>query len=204
MKVIASVDDGSHFDLRAAELMDKYGIECIFYIPVEYEMVNSAKYREALLPHEFLELASRYEIGSHTLSHSLLTRLEPEAARWEITRSREVLQEMTGQEINSFCYPRGYYSYQIKQWVEEAGYMSARTVQVGQLSPPEDPYLTHTTVHAGFDRKEYGGLSWFEYGCKMFARATENSLYHLWFHSWEIEKNNDWQDLETLLQVVTA
>lgn len=204
MRVIASIDDGSKLDLQAAELMDKYGVQCIFYVPVRYTYVNHIKGREPLSDQDFKDLASRFEIGSHTITHPLLTRIDSDLAQYEIGHSRALLQEMTGQEINSFCYPRGYYSYQLKQFVEEAGYTSARTVQVGHLTEPQDPYLTHTTVHVGYNRKEYGGLPWLDYGLKMLREAKENSVYHLWGHSWELQVNRAWGDLEFLLKAVTA
>ena len=41
-----------------------------------------------------------------------------------------------------------------------------------RVSGPDDPFLTHTTVHVGQARHEYGRRSWLEY-------ASDLSLIHI-------------------------
>jgi len=37
----------------------------------------------------------------------------------------------------------------------------------------------------------------------LFERAkARNGLFHLWGHSWEIDKNHDWQRLENVLAYI--
>lgn len=200
-KVIASIDDGSKLDMRAAELMDKYGVECIFYIPVRWDQINTAKGRGGLSQQDFADLASRFEIGSHTINHPLLTRIDPELAQYEIRKSRQLLQEMTGQPINSFCPPRGYFDYRIKEMVADAGYQSMRTVRVGNVTTPIDPLETDTTVHVYNGRKEYQGRGWLSYARSKWREAQESpdGYFHLWLHSWEVERDGLWGELELFL-----
>jgi len=46
-------------------------------------------------------------IGSHTLSHPILTSLAPAEAEEEICGSREVLEKRLGRSVELFCYPNG-------------------------------------------------------------------------------------------------
>jgi peptidoglycan/xylan/chitin deacetylase (PgdA/CDA1 family) len=47
------------------------------------------------------------EIGAHTITHPILCRIDPAAARREIGASREILQGITGASIPLFAYPNG-------------------------------------------------------------------------------------------------
>jgi peptidoglycan/xylan/chitin deacetylase (PgdA/CDA1 family) len=47
------------------------------------------------------------EIGAHTMTHPILTRVAPEVARREIAASKQTLQEMIGADVRSFAYPNG-------------------------------------------------------------------------------------------------
>jgi len=51
--------------------------------------------------------AAGQEIGSHTTDHVDLTRQEPEQARAQIAWSRQLLQAMTDQPVDAFCFPYG-------------------------------------------------------------------------------------------------
>lgn len=46
-------------------------------------------------------------IGSHTVSHPILTTLPPQAQAAELTASRARLEEKLGREVDIFCYPNG-------------------------------------------------------------------------------------------------
>ncbi len=54
------------------------------------------------------ELArSGMEIGAHSVSHPILARIDPEAARREIESGKERLERLVGQRVRSFAYPNG-------------------------------------------------------------------------------------------------
>jgi peptidoglycan/xylan/chitin deacetylase (PgdA/CDA1 family) len=189
MKLKASFDDGVKEDLILSELMQTYAIETIFYFPSKPEVVNEPFGRTSLTRQERQVISKNHEIGSHTVSHPLLTRISINKAISEINMSRQYLQLEFGQSIDSFCYPRGYANPELMLYVQEAGYTNARGVTVGYLDKPENPYYEQTTVHVGCDRKEYGGLDWFSYALKMLDIATKDSVFHLWGHGWEIAKD---------------
>jgi len=158
LKINISFDDGSIYDLRTADLLKRYGLEAIFFIPVNWQRYLASKGIEALSVDNLKSLASEYEIGSHGVNHELLTRSDDKKIHQEIYDSYEFWKS-AGYKVNGFCYPRGYYNEDIKREVKNAGYTWARTVKVCELLPPTDPFETHTTVHIGLDRKEYDRLN---------------------------------------------
>ncbi len=203
MRLKASFDDGTIEDIKAAKLMKKYGIQTIFYWPVYPKFAN--KDRESLSEDQMQKIAKDFEIGSHTLTHPLLTRIPIEEAETEINESRKLLRQKFNQEINSFCYPRGYSNPAIQELVVNAGYLSARSTLVGYIHESENLFFEQTAVHIGYNRKEYAGLDWYDYGLKLLeiAQKVPNSVFHMFGHSWEIEENNQWSKFEKFLKEVT-
>lgn len=202
MKIKASFDDGTVEDVRVAELMRKYKIDTTFYFCAKPDYANEAHGRTSLSPEQAQAIAKDFEIGSHTISHPLLTRIDLKDALVEIEDSKLMLEGIFKQDINSFCYPRGYANPELQMAVMDAGYTNARSTLVGYVHQSENPYFEQTAVHVACDRKEYGGLDWFNFAINMLelARRTPDSIFHFWGHSWEIEKNNAWHDLERLLK----
>lgn len=80
------------------------------------------------------------EICAHTVTHPILTVIPDDEMRWEVTQSKEELEEFCGREIVSFCYPNGNpgdFSQQTKQALHEVGYRIAFTSVEGLNRPPE-------------------------------------------------------------------
>ena len=79
---------------------------------------------------ELMALPELIEIGSHTRTHPMLPLLDDEAARDEIEGSREILSEMLGKPVTSFCYPNGRMSPRDRSIVKRT-YRVAVTVNEG-------------------------------------------------------------------------
>ena len=207
IKLTASFDDGSMYDLRIADLMYRHSIPTTFYIPVNYVKYLHSKGIPAIPETLLKAIAENFEIGSHGVNHELLTRVDKDTQDFEINESKAELESMFNRPITKFCYPRGYYTTDIIDIVRGAGYTEARTVKVGELNPAKDPLERHTTVHVGLDRKEYG-TDWLTYAEKKLdealakVRRGEEVDYHFWGHSAEIEKNDQWERLIQFLEYI--
>lgn len=203
---LASFDDGNAEDVRLADLMAKYEIPAIFYWPVYPEIVNKPKGRSYLTFPEADEIAKHFAVGSHTLTHPILTAIDPETAQYEISHSRVELINSFNQPVDTFCYPRGKYNQQVKEMVKKAGYRMARTTDVGHITPAIDPLSTPTAVHIGYPRKEYGDLHWLTYAkrllktAKQRAEGGKETYFSIWGHGFEITKYNAWAEIESLLK----
>nr|BFD84767.1 polysaccharide deacetylase family protein [Streptomyces sp. Xyl84] len=80
--------------------------------------------------------AEGVEIGSHGLTHTDLTRADDRALTAEVTRSRALLEELTGAPVDGFCYPYGAVDDRVRAAVREAGYSYACAVDPGPLTGP--------------------------------------------------------------------
>lgn len=82
---------------------------------------------------EIAELASDplITIGSHSLSHPHLTRLDDAGAAAEIVGSRQEIGARLGRAVEYFCYPSGDLGERELRLVASAGYRAAVSVQPG-------------------------------------------------------------------------
>lgn len=191
--VQVSVDDGSLLDVRVADLLTKYGLPGIFFWPVESPIMNKKA---------AMNIAGRFEIGCHTWNHRILTEIrEPAELEWEISGARKHLQKQFNQPIYWFCYPRGRYNQDIVRMVEDAGFMAARKTTIGQISKNDPPYETQTAVHV-YQRKEYGEKDWLQYAKDLFDPVKPTSVFHVWLHSDEVERDGNWERLEQLFTYI--
>lgn len=120
--VSLSFDDNFHSWYRALPLLEELGVTATFYLntvafrdrapePVVQAYFDHIEYhgdRRSLATHELREIAARgHTVGSHTHSHPVLTSLAEIAAREEIRRSMEVLEEILDEPVKHFAFPYG-------------------------------------------------------------------------------------------------
>ena len=92
---------------------------------------------------ELLAASSWVTIGAHTVTHTRLSSLSPEAQREEITASKRQLEQWLGRDISTFSYPFGRrpdYSNQSIALCREAGFTRAAANFPGQAHRWTDPY----------------------------------------------------------------
>jgi len=81
------------------------------------------------------------EIGAHTVNHPDLTMIPPERQRWEITMSKQHLEEWLGRVVDLFAYPYGHVNDVTRQIVIEAGFKAACSTKRGAVTHKSDPFL---------------------------------------------------------------
>lgn len=83
------------------------------------------------------------EIGSHTVTHPILSTLDDHEGWYELTRSRARIEQALGRKVRFFCFPNGkpgdYRPTQLRQ-LEEAGYEAAVVSTFGLVQRASDPY----------------------------------------------------------------
>jgi peptidoglycan/xylan/chitin deacetylase (PgdA/CDA1 family) len=220
--VTTSWDDGHALDLRVADLLASYGLAGTFYVPrkAPWPVMNSVQIHD---------LSSKFEIGAHTLDHHALDQLRDEEARQQLSGSRNWIEEVTGKPCRTFCFPGGKYCHEQLSLVRDAGYLSARTTELLSTEFPrrvEGLALISTTIQAfphslltytknALKRRSLGNLvraralfyirDWRELAEKLLERTlSRGGVFHLWGHSWEIEQEHQWDQLEELLAVMAA
>lgn len=218
--VTTSWDDGNRADLRIAELLAERGVSATFYIPIHYE-------ERTLENRDLRDLAAQgFEIGGHGFSHKLLWGLSPKELAEEIAPCKPMLEDIIGKPVPMFCYPCGRFDANVVHALEAAGYRGARTTRMLATRRNFNPFEIPTTVQ-GFPHpsatylknaaraRKLEGLetcatqfrhlgSWVELGKRLFDTALENGgVWHLYGHSWEIERFGLWDELRSLLDYVS-
>jgi len=214
--VTTSWDDNSYENPKVAKLLDEFGMIGTFYINSctdNFGRNLNQKHIEKMV----LELAnSNHEIGSHTMSHAILTKCKN--PREEIEESKHQLEKLTRREVICFCYPNGAYNDDIKDLVEDAGYVCARTCEYAGTGLPKDPYEWGITLHASngsplttfkiWRRSRISLKSlidWEVRGKLLFDLILDKGgIWHLWGHAWEIELHKDWDKLARILRYVSG
>jgi len=102
---------------------------------------NQPGYAGPMGAEQVREAASeKIRFGSHTLTHSLLTSLDPGEKVREISESAEACAKLSGQYPAEFAYPFGILDSESKRLVREAGFACACTTAGTSVSPKSDVF----------------------------------------------------------------
>lgn len=74
------------------------------------------------------------DLGSHTCSHSILSRLDDDELRYEIFQSKSQIEEKISSPVDLFCYPNGTlddFDARAVKMIEDASYAAAVTTVPG-------------------------------------------------------------------------
>ena len=84
------------------------------------------------------------EIGAHTVTHPILTRLSPAAARDEISYSKRELEQILGEPVSLFAYPNGQpgqdYAAEHAAMARECGFGAAVSTAWGAATSRSDRF----------------------------------------------------------------
>lgn len=219
--VTTSWDDGDPNDLRVAELLHSRGLTGTFYIPIIG--YHGGKVLEAA---DLKSLRSGgFEIGAHGVSHNVLTALNPKELAREVGVCKSGLENTLSEPVRMFCYPKGRFNKSVIRHVKEAGYKGARTTRMLRQGLDFDPFqmptslIVHPHTRVLYAKnlaraRNIRGLfiymtqfirldSWVSMGKILFDRVLrKGGVWHLYGHSWEIERGGLWSELAEMLDYV--
>jgi peptidoglycan/xylan/chitin deacetylase (PgdA/CDA1 family) len=82
---------------------------------------------------------SGHEIGSHTVSHELLSQLDDAELELELRGAQQALAGWMGSGVPGFCYPNGTHDARVSAAVARAGHAYACTTEQGTFRTGSDP-----------------------------------------------------------------
>jgi len=137
--VVLSFDDGyENFADEALPVLREFGYPSVLFavsglLGKRADWLSGAGGKPLLLDKRRLGAlrGERVEIGSHSVSHARLSRLDAAQAWHEIADSKAALEDMLGEAVEYFAYPYGDYSPAVRDAVEQAGYQAAVTCSRG-------------------------------------------------------------------------
>ncbi len=179
--VLVTFDDGYRDTLTAAApALVERGMKATTYVTTGVVGAVSPGGDPMLTWRQIGELAGLgHEIGAHSHTHPQLDTLSLDAMRREVAGSRAVLQDGTGQPIDSFAYPHGYSDARVRRVVRQAGFTSATSVK-NALSPPDDPVFTLSRLMVMNTTAEDELAGWLAGRGAPVGRADERLLTRGW------------------------
>jgi peptidoglycan/xylan/chitin deacetylase (PgdA/CDA1 family) len=182
--IVITIDDGHRGNLALRSVFAKFGVVPTLYVCPEISSgdgvfwfalpgvdpeplkrvsdderltrvaAQARPLRQALTPEEVRSIGADFDVQSHTLSHPILPRTSDETCRREVTDSRTAVEALTGKPCVHFSFPNGDYGERELAFVASAGYLSARTADIGWNGPGTNPYRLRITAiadHASVD-----------------------------------------------------
>lgn len=151
--VAITFDDGYLDNLEnALPILEKYQAKATIYVVVDRHERDWSTYKKE--HHNSGELmrepklsdvqvkqlvdSGLIEIGSHTMTHANLNKLDDATCLYELIESKKVLEQLIGQKVTSFAYPFGIYSARDVQLAKQAGYTNAVTTIEGIVAEQPD------------------------------------------------------------------
>lgn len=143
--VVITFDDGDQivYD-HAWPVLREFGMTAtVFVLPDETEgrgsLVHRTFYGRVVMSWQQIERMHQagIDFGANTVSHRDLTRLPPEEVEREMTRSRQVLQEVLGAPVSSFAYPYGWHDGASRELARKH-FPCARSDDLGLVTPTGD------------------------------------------------------------------
>ena len=132
--VILMFDDGYESIHRfAVPVLEKYGFHAVIAVITGFigkfntwEAFGLQRKHRHLTAGQIKDVhAACHEIASHSVTHPYLPALPLRKAVAEISDSKKVLEDITGAEIITFCYPYGRHSKRVCGLLSETGYRYA-------------------------------------------------------------------------------
>lgn len=198
---LLSFDDGTIYDKRFTELLNKYSIPCTFNLNSGLEDFVWDYEDRFPIRRQILECTREqyqgHEVASHSAHHHWLNTLTPPQLRQEIETDCTALKELFGLSEIGFAVP-------FTACGEREGNIIRKYVRYIRLSEttdsfslPADPY--HIPIHGLYNQPDIR---------ERIAAFAESdlpvSLFVLAGHSYEFEVLEHWTYMEELLQYIRS
>ena len=194
-----SYDDGVEQDIRLIDIMKEHGLKGTFninsglYAP-EGTVYPEGKIHRRMTREAALELYkdSGMEVAVHGLTHPFLEQLPINLCTQEVLQDRINLERDFGGLVRGMAYPYGTTSDDVVASLKQCGIVYSRTtVSTEKFSIPTDWLRLPATCHHNNPRLMELAEN--------FVTNEKNQgplLFYLWGHSYEFEKNDNWNVIE--------
>ena len=193
--VCLSFDDGTVYDLRFIDLLNKYGLSATLNLNSE---LHDFVWYYGDRPIKRLDLESvkeaydGHEVASHSLTHPFFSSLSKEEAIRQVRDDIKNLEAIFDRQGMGFAFPFHDQTEENIQTIRD--YVKPDYIRYSCLDYSgrhKDRYHIH--INALYDDESiYERL-------EDFSKSTEDSLFVIAGHSYEFEMKDDWGKIEKLL-----
>lgn len=192
-----SYDDGTKYDRRLVQIMEKYGIRGSFHL----NSINIFNNDSHVSPSEVKELYKNNEISCHGVNHHSLNTLPPQNIIGEILEDRKFFESLAGYPIRGMSYANGVYTDEAINVLKSCGIVYARTTAATHgFAFPEDFMKWHPTCHHRTcieDGKKFLELIERRY-------QAHPRLFYVYGHSYEFNNDNNWELIEEFCKMMSG
>ncbi len=197
-----SYDDGVEQDIRLIEIMKKNGIKGTFNINSGLYPPKGHKWPKGQI-HRRMSLAEcqrvysqeGVEVAIHGTNHPFWDSQPESEAMYDIINDRRALEQQFGTIIKGGAYPYGAFSDDVVDILRLSGIKYCRTVDSTHgFEMPQDWLRLNPTCHHNDERLD-------ELTDEFLNKETDREpmLFYLWGHSYEFERDDNWNVIENAL-----
>jgi peptidoglycan/xylan/chitin deacetylase (PgdA/CDA1 family) len=197
--VTFSYDDGVTQDKRLTELFNFFQVKCTFNLNSGLQSYASSWDNNGLTIHRMnaLELPRLYkghEVAVHCLTHANLIECDEDTIYNEVCMDKQNLEKIFGVSMNGMAYPYGTYNDTVADVLKKCGIRYARTVESSKtFDIPQDFLRLRPTCHHD-DKNIMMLIDDF-----LDFESEIPQLFYIWGHSYEFDVNNNWDQMEKIL-----
>ena len=198
MKIVSlSFDDGTIYDKRFIDLLNKYGLRATFNLNSglkDFIWYYEDKPIRRLNLEESKEIYKGHEVASHSLTHPYFSSLDEKRQIREVEEDILNLEKIFSRKIEGFAFPFiDQTEANIQVVKNNIDFKYIRCSIFTEKILPKDRY--HVGINALYDDKDiYEKLERYK------SNILPNSLFVIAGHSYEFEVKNDWEKIEKLLK----
>ena len=189
--VTFSYDDGAIHDYRMTEIFDKYGAKCT------YNLNSNRIGREDTISVDFIrDISTRHEIALHGYMHPFWDKCNRDEFMCDVYEDRKFLEGIIKKPVIGGAYPFGTYDSEVVKTLSSLGVKFCRTTNATYGYRFPDNFLEwHPTCHHrdGIDCAK--NFLWYRY--------DNLPVLYIWGHSYEFNDNDNWDDLEEILTILS-
>jgi len=213
--VTFSYDDGCREDLKTVEVLNKYGLKATFNIHSGCIATESGGW--TMTEEEIRDsiVASGHEIAVHGYWHKAPGLTRTIEGIKDVLDNRLDLEKRFGGIIRGMAYPdsgildfvNGSGFQEVKNYLKELDIAYARTLggDNNRFQLPQDwlnwvPTAHHDNPNILAWAKEFVDMD----VEKMYFSSKHAKLFYVWGHSFEFERNGNWERLEEICQILSG
>ena len=198
MKIVClSFDDGTIYDLKFIELLNKYNIKATLNLNSklkDFIWYYENKPIKRLDLEKYKDMYDGHEVASHSLTHPYFSSLSKEEVIRQVKEDIDNLSKIFNYKIEGFAFPFHDQTEENIQTIKNNVELSyIRYSFLDSCGVHKDRYHIH--INALYDDVDiYDRLIEFKNSDK------ENELFVITGHAYEFEVKNDWNKIEKLLK----
>jgi len=194
-----SYDDGQIFDRRLVEMFNKYKVKATFHLNAGTLGIGSDKDDEVFIKlNEVGSLYKGHEVSCHGFDHPYYAQIPHDQMVFQIYEDKRILESQVDYPIRGMSYPYGEFPDELVETARALGMEYSRTVEDTMgFNTPGDFMRWHPSCH---HNKVFDLLP--DFINKPPYR--EHLLFYVWGHSFEFDRENNWEHMEKFLEQVSG